>query len=373
MSEAGSAAGLRITIDLEALAGNWQALRARGEPAQCEAVVKADAYGIGIEAAIPALWTAGCRTFFVALPEEGRRVRAAAPDATVYVLNGFFAEAADLYESADLRPVLNSPEDIQAWLALRGGKPAAVQVDTGMNRLGLSLHEAVALARSPDRLQALNPSLLMSHLACADQPGHYLNESQLALFREIAAQFPNVPVSLANSAGIFLGEPYRFDMVRPGIALYGARFADGQPALRNVVTVHGRIVQVRDGEAGETIGYGAAQRLERESRIAIVSAGYADGYLRRAGKDGDKPVAHAFVRGKSVPLLGRVSMDLLALDVTGIPGIGPGHWVELFGPNIPVDEVAAAAGSIGYELLTGLSRRAERAYLGRPTSGGESK
>jgi alanine racemase len=353
---------MQITINLGALAANWQEVAGLAGPAECAAVVKADAYGIGIEAAVPALRTAGCRTFFVALPEEGRRVRAAASDATVYVLNGFFAEAAELYRSADLRPVLSSPEDIEAWTRLGGGSPAALQVDTGMNRLGLSLYEAVSLARNPERLRAINARLVMSHLACADTPAHILNERQLTLFREITAEFPNVPVSLANSAGTFLGGAYHFDLVRPGIALYGAAFAGGRPPLRTVVTARARILQVREAEAGETVGYGAAQRLETEARIAVISAGYADGYLRRAGKDGDKPVAHAFIRGRTVPLLGRVSMDLLALDVTGIPGVGQGDWVELFGPNSPIDEMAAAAGSIGYELLTGLSSRAERVF-----------
>jgi alanine racemase len=361
-----SAAGMQITVDLGALAENWRELAGRAAPAECAAVVKADAYGIGIEAAVPALRTAGCRTFFVALPEEGRRVRAAAPEATVYVLNGFFVEAAEFYRSADLRPVLSSPEDIETWAALGDRSPAALQFDTGMNRLGLSLHEAVSLARSPERLAAINPRLLMSHLACADTPPHVLNQSQLTLFREIAAEFPKVPLSLANSAAIFLGGAYHFDLARPGIALYGAAFAEGRPPLRNVVTARARILQIRDAEAGETVGYGAAQRLDNDARVAIVSAGYADGYLRRAGKDGDKPVAHAFIRGRTVPLLGRVSMDLLALDVTAIPGVGQGDWVELFGSNIPVDEVAAAAGSIGYELLTGLSRRAEQVYVNAP-------
>ncbi len=363
MTQTGNAAGLTLTVDLGALARNWQALAARSAPAECAAVVKADAYGIGIEHAVPALLGAGCRTFFVALPDEGRRVRAAAPEATIYVLNGYFPEAADLYRSAALRPILNSHEDLAAWSQEGGGAPSALHVDTGMNRLGLSLHDALELARNPERLRVASPRLLMSHLACADVPRHRLNEAQLALFGEIRAEFPDMPASLANSAAIHLGAEYHFNLVRPGIALYGAAFAEGEPQLASVVTAHARIVQVREAESGETVGYGAEQRLSRDSRIAVVAAGYADGYLRSAGVREGKPAAHVHVRGRRVPILGRVSMDLMAVDVTGLPGVTQGDWVELFGPNLPIDEVAAAAGSIGYELLTGLSRRAERSYV----------
>ena len=364
MSGTTSGTGLTLTIDLGALAGNWRRLAERSAPAECAAVVKADAYGIGIDNAVPALCTAGCRTFFVALPEEGRRVRAAAPDATIYVLNGFFPEAAELYAEGALRPVLNSVEDIDAWSAAGAGRPCALHVDTGMNRLGLSLREAVGLAQNPDRLAAVSPCLLLSHLACADTPAHAMNSAQLALFREIRAELPDVPCSFANSAGIFLGPDYHFDQVRPGIALYGARFAEGQPPLGTVVTAHARIVQVRDADAGETVGYGATERLARDSRVAIVAAGYADGYLGMAGPREEKPGAQIFVRGRRAPLLGRVSMDLIAVDVTGLPGVTQGDSVELFGPNLPIDDVAAAAGTIGYEILTGLSRRATRHYVG---------
>lgn len=366
MSRGASAAGLRLTIDLGALAANWQSLAVSAAPAECAAVIKADAYGIGIEVAATALWDAGCRSFFVALPEEGRRARAALPKAAIYVLNGFFAEAAELYRTARLCPVLNTPEDLSAWAEIGGGHSSAIQVDTGMNRLGLSLHEALTLARSPGRLKALAPRLLMSHLACADTPAHPLNDAQLALFREIRAEFADLPASLSNSAGIFLGSAYHFDLVRPGIALYGARYAQHRPPLRTVVTASARIVQLRDAEAGESVGYGGAERLSRDTRLAIVSAGYADGYSRAAGAGDAAPGAQAYIRGRPVPVIGRVSMDLIALDVTGIVGVTQGDRVELFGPNLPIDDVAAAAGTIGYELLTGLSRRAERVCVNAP-------
>jgi alanine racemase len=210
------------------------------------------------------------------------------------------------------------------------------------------------------------PRLLMSHLACAETPEHPMNRAQLTLFRELRAEFPDLPASLANSAGIHLGADFHFDLVRPGIALYGAAFAKDRPPLATVVTAKARILQVREASAGDAVGYGATKHLEDETRIAVLSAGYADGYLRLAGSSDDRPGAFASVRGRPAPLLGRVSMDLIAIDVTGIAGVTEGDWVELFGTVVPIDTVATAAETIGYELLTGLSRRAERVYLNRP-------
>jgi alanine racemase len=357
---------LRLTIDLGALRRNWLHLAKLSAPADCAAVVKADAYGIGIEAVVPALRNAGCRTFFVALPEEGRRTRLAAPDADVYVLSGFLEDAADLYFTFDMRPVLNSPNDIDAWIRHGDGRASALHVDTGMNRLGLSLHEAIELASRSDRLAGLNAQLLVSHLACADSPDHPLNPAQLALYRELRGQFPGCPGSLANSAGIVLGRDFHFDLVRPGIALYGAAFAENHPPLETVVTLEAQILQVREAAAGESVGYGAAEALVADTRIAIVSAGYADGYSRGAGSRDGQAGARVFLRGRTARLLGRVSMDLIAVDVTDIPGVTRGGWVELFGPNMPIEDVAEAAGTIAYELLTGLSRRASRTYVGLP-------
>ncbi len=360
------AAALVLAIDLGALAKNWKRLAEISAPAECGAVVKADAYGIGIEPAVAALAAAGCRTFFVALPDEGRRVRASAPDAVIYVLNGFFSDWADIFRAAGLRPVLNTFASIEAWAAHCPGAPSAIQVDTGMNRLGLSVHEALELARRADLFASASPRLVMSHLACADDPDHPMNRSQLALFHELRGELPSLPASLANSAGIHLGPDYCFDLVRPGIALYGAEFARGRPPLSTVVTARARVLQVREASAGETLGYGAAKHLERETRIAVLSAGYADGYQRLAGSSDTRAGAFASVRGQPAPLLGRVSMDLIAIDVTDIRAVMEGDWVELFGPNLPIDDVARAADTIGYELLTGLSRRAERRYLNPP-------
>ena len=361
-SETG-AAGLVLTIDLGALVENWLRLAALSRPAECSAVVKADAYGIGIEAAVPALLEAGCRTFFVALPEEGHRVRALASDATIYVLNSFLPAWAESFRSAQLRPVLGSFGAIEAWAQHCAGQPSAIQIDTGLNRLGLTIREALELARRPELLFAVSPHLVMSHLVCADEPAHPLNLAQLALFTEIRAEFPNVQASFANSAGIHLGGDYLFDLTRPGIALYGAEFIRQKPALSTVVTARARIMQVRDAMAGETVGYSAGKRLEEDARIAILSAGYADGFHRLAGSSNERPGASVMVRGRPAPLLGRVSMDLMAVDVTGIAAVVEGDWVELFGASNPVDAVAHAAGTVGYEFLTGLSHRAARVYV----------
>jgi alanine racemase len=362
-----SLAGGRLTVDLDALVANWRALSDRARGAATSAVVKGDAYGIGLEPAARALAEAGCQTFFVALPEEGLRLRDAVRDATIYVLAGLVKGAAAAYEAAGLRPVLGSWPEIEEWATSRRGTAggAGLHVDTGMNRLGLTLAEARKLAEHRTLRDAVSPGLVMSHLACADTPAHPLNRRQLATFRAVRALFPEVPASLANSAGILLGPEYHFDLTRPGIALYGGAPAEGA-ALRTVVRLEARILQIRDEKAGETVGYSAAETLRRPSRVAIVGVGYADGYHRAAGSDDQHPGARAYLHGAAVPLVGRVSMDLTAIDVTDLPDAARGDWVELFGPHVPLDEVARRAGTIGYELLTGLGRRYARRYLGLP-------
>jgi alanine racemase len=359
----------RVTIDLGALANNWRMLARRAESAATAAVVKADAYGIGLEPAARALAEAGCQTFFVALADEGLRVRAAVRDAIIYVLDGFLPGAAEAFAEARLRPVLSSWPEIGEWAAFRrdgsGNLRAAIHVDTGMNRLGLTPGEARRLAQNADLLAAIAPDLIMSHLACADTPDHAMNRKQLAAFRAVRVLIPDVPASLANSAGIFLGSDYHFDLVRPGIALYGGEAVAGQPSsTRPVAALEARILQVREAKPGERVGYGATETLRRPSRIAVLGAGYADGYHRRAGSSDERPGARAYLRGRYAPLVGRVSMDLIAIDVTDVAGAERGDWVELFGANIAVDEVARHAETIGYELLTGLGRRYARTYIG---------
>jgi alanine racemase len=358
-------AGGRLTIDLGALVANWRTLAAKAPGANTSAVVKADGYGVGALDAGKALASGGCDTFFVGLPEEGLRLRAALPSATIYILAGLLPGSDAALIRANLRPVLGSTAEIDAWIAARRAGAttgAAIHVDTGMNRLGLTASEARKLT-APDRIAALAPSLLMSHLACADTPAHPLNARQLAAFRAVRSALPQVPASLANSSGIYLGPDYHFDLTRPGVALYGAVFIDGKPPLQTVAKLEARVLRVRDVAAGDTVGYGATETAATQRRIAVLGAGYADGYHRAASSRDGRPGANVFLRGRMAPLVGRVSMDLIAVDVTAVPGVEAGDWAELFGPNLPVDEVAAHAGTIGYELLTGLGHRYARRYV----------
>ncbi|MGX1305799.1 alanine racemase [Amorphus suaedae] len=363
-------AGGRLTIDLAALAGNWIRLRDRSRPADCSAVVKGDGYGIGLERAADTFWNAGCRTFFVALPEEGMRLREVLPDATIYVLNGLFRGAEADYREAKIIPVLGSPGEIEDWgryaRSVERELPAAIHVDTGMNRLGLTHAEAESFA-GVDMEPGVAPKLLVSHLACADTPDHPLNRKQLDAFAAAKALYPDIPASLANSAGVLAGGDFLFDLVRPGIALYGGRAkVEGENPMAPVVTLEARVLQVREVSREETVGYGAVGHLERPGRVAIVSVGYADGLLRGAGERPGAAGATAWIAGHRVPYIGRVSMDQITLDVSAVPEhlLHRGSWVELFGPHIAVDDVAQAAGTIGYELLTDLSRRYARRYVG---------
>lgn len=348
-----------LDIDLSALARNWQAADAASGRAQTAAVIKADGYGVGIANAARAFAEGGCTTFFVATVAEGRAARAAVAEADIYVLNGVMPGEAPAAAQARLRPVLNSAAAVAAWArvcAEAGARlPAALHLDTGLNRLGLSADELAAVTAHPDWAGAFELTLVMSHLACADEPDHPLNARQRASFEEMRRQLPDAPASLANSAGIFLGPDYHFDLTRPGICLYGASPFAGRPAPFEVaVTARARILQLREVGAGESIGYGATFSPGRPTRLAIVAGGYADGIFRALGNRGT-----AAITGVRVPYAGRVSMDLTALDVTALPrdAAQPGGWAEIFGPTVPVDEIAAAAGTIGYEVLTSTGSR----------------
>jgi alanine racemase len=360
-----SEAGGILTIDLAAIVANWRALAKRATPAQCAAVIKADGYGCGIEQVAGALAKAGCDTFFVANLAEARRARAAAADAAIYVLNGLLPGTAPAYAAANLRPVLGSSVEFEEWKAFReasgwrGG--ATLHVDTGMNRLGFARDEAAALATRLGRDHGI--ALLMSHFACSEED-HPLNAIQIERFRTVRALFPGIAGSLANSSGIFLGPDARHDLVRPGVALYGANPTPGKPnPMQPVVTLEGRIVQLRDVAQGATVGYSATWTATRPTRLAVVSVGYADGFLRAASASDNKAGAEAVVAGRRCPLAGRVSMDLIAVDVTDVP-IAPrrGELVTLLGKAISVDDLAARAGTIGYEVLTSLGRRYRRIY-----------
>ena len=361
-------AGGVLTIDLAAIAANWKRLYGMTVPVESAAVVKADAYGCGIERVVPVLKKVGCRTFFVADIAEGRRVRAVAPDAVIYVLNGLMPSTAPAFADVNLRPVINSPTELAEWdtfiAANNWDGGAALHIDTGMNRLGLTPEEAVAIA---PRIQSGTHGfkLLMSHFACAETPDHPMNDRQIRLFREIRILFRGVPSSLANSAGIFLGGTAHCDLVRPGIALFGGNPIPGKKnVMRPVVELKGRITQVRQIKKGDTVGYGASWTAARPSRLAIVAVGYGDGYFRSAAAGKGKAPANVIIAGKPCPLVGRISMDLLAVDVTDLPGSGArrGEFATLIGGGIDVDEFGAACGTIGYEVLTNLGRRYHRHY-----------
>ncbi len=366
-------AGGILTIDLGAVVANWRALARRAGPAQCAAVVKADGYGCGAMPVTRALAAAGCRIFFVAHLQEGRAVRQAAPEAIVYVLNGLAPGTAPAYAESNLRPVLCSLEEWRDWEAFARGHDwsgrAALQVDTGMNRLGLTPKQAASLAGEKGAADML--ALVMSHFACAEDPSHPLNARQMGLFQDIRALFGTVPGSLANSSGIFLGPDALHDMVRPGVALFGANPTPGHPnPMRSVVHLQGRIIQVRTVATGESVGYGATWSAKRETRLAVVSIGYADGILRAAGGTDLRTGADAMIGGKVCPVVGRISMDLLALDVTDADTAAAqrGGFVHLLDDNIGVDELASAANTLAYEILTSLGRRYRRVYRAAPAS-----
>jgi alanine racemase len=362
--------GSTLTIDLDAIEANWRSLAHTLLTVECAAVVKANAYGLGLEPVTAKLAKAGCKTFFVADVAEARRVRARAADAAIYVLNGFPPGSGDAFAELNAQPVINSTTELAEWDAFvtaqnwHGG--AAIHVDTGMNRLGISADEAAALAL---RLQRENHgiTLLMSHLACAEIADHPLNAQQIRLFRELRMLYHGVPASLANSSGIFLGDNAHFDLGRPGAALYGINPTPGRPnPMRGVAELSGRILQVRNVPQGETVGYDATWTARRPSRVAVVALGYADGLLRAAGGADRKSGGFALVAGKRCPIAGHISMDLVCIDITeiGERAVHRGDIATFIGEGLPVDEVAASAGTIGYEILVRLGLRSHLVYRG---------
>ncbi len=360
-----------LTIDLCALRQNYRHIKDFAQGATCAAVVKADAYGIGAVQAVGALMAEGCDTFFIATLEEARILQKIVRDSTLYALDGLLPGTSALFAELGVRPVLNSLAEVEEWATFcnsRGKRlGAAIHVDTGMNRLGMGDVELERLTRIPALLEAFDLTLVMSHLACSDDAKTAKNESQREAFDDIRTKLPSAPASLANSGGVFLGPDYHFDMVRPGIALYGGRpRAAGDNPMAPVVVLKGRILQIRHAAGGETVGYGASRTLKRPTRIAIVAAGYADGYFCGLSSDDRHDGAFTYVGDHKALLLGRVSMDLIALDVTDInEKLTPrGAFVELLGGHIGIDDLAQMAGTIGYEVLVSLGQRYHRVYLG---------
>lgn len=359
-----------ITVDLDALQANWRALARRVAPAECAAVVKADAYGLGAAEVIPALALAGCRTFFVATPEEARAARLLAPEARVFALDGLFPGAAPLLAAADVAPVLASLGEVRDWAAeaARCGRrlPAALQIDTGLNRLGLSHDEIAGLAADPVLLAALDLRLVMSHLASADDPAAPHNARQRDVFEARRALLPPTPASLAASDGLMLGAPYHYDLVRPGYALYGGQaFRGGPTPVSPVVTVKARILQVRTLAPGDSVGYAATWQAARPTRLAIVAAGYADGFARVLSAAAGETGGVVLVGGHEAPVVGRVSMDLITVDVTDVAGeVARGDLATLIGPGLTLEAMGRASGTIGYEVLTRLGARFVRCHTG---------
>lgn len=365
----GTASGV-LTVDLDAIVANWRKLEKTAVPAECAAVIKADAYGCGIEPVARALAGAGCKTFFVATLDEARAARTALPSAALYVLDGFFQNSGDAFAKIDARPVIGDLNELAEWdvFCRRSGWAggAAIHIDTGMNRLGLTLTEAQGII---PRIIAGDHgiTLVLSHLACAEMLNHPLNAKQLATFREIASLFSGVPASLSNSSGVYLGPQFQFDLVRPGAALYGINpTPEADNPMQGVLELKARIVQLRNVDKGESVGYGGTWTARRPTRLAIVSAGYADGYFRAGGSNDGTRGAEVVVAGKRCPIAGRVSMDLMAIDVTDLEknAARRGHMATLIGEGITVDELAHHFGTIGYEVLTSLGPRYARVYKG---------
>jgi alanine racemase len=361
-------AGAILTIDLGAIAANWRGLRdagrAGGRPIDCAAVLKADAYGTGATVVGPRLAAEGCRQFFVAHLDEGIALRAVVPEHPIYVLNGLLPATEPDFVEFGLTPVLNHLGQLNSWRAAaqRYNRPldAVIHIDTGMHRLGLSPEEAQVLAAERGRLRGLRLALLMSHLVVSEEANNPINGEQLSRFRNFVRTMPGAPASLANSSGIFLGPDYHFDLLRPGAALYGINPTPGRPnPMLTTVTLRARVLQVRRIDALQTVGYGAAWRSARPSRVATIALGYADGYFRTLINR-----THVHLAGHKVPVIGRISMDLVTIDVTDVPEADsqPGTLVEVLGPHLSADDLAEHARTNAYEVMTALGRRYARVY-----------
>ena len=375
-SDATRRAGAILTVDLAAIAANWRGLRdagrAAGHPVECAAVLKADAYGTGATVVGPRLARDGCRHFFVAHIDEGIALRAVLPDLPIYVLNGLLAGTEPDFVEYELTPVLNHLGQLNAWRAaaqrFNRALDAVIHIDTGMHRLGFGPEESQVLVNERGRLRGLRLALLMSHLVISEEPSNPINGEQLSRFRSFVRSMPGAPASLANSSGIFLGPDYHFDLLRPGAALYGINPRPGEPnPMLTTVRLDARILQTRVIDALQTVGYGAAWRSARPSRVATIALGYADGYFRNLINR-----AHVHLAGHRVPVIGRISMDLVTIDVTDVPEAEcqPGAVVEVLGDHTTADDLADHARTNAYEIMTALGRRYARFYSDDPLEGG---
>ncbi|MGL4438712.1 MAG: alanine racemase [Bosea sp. (in: a-proteobacteria)] len=366
MSDHGAEFGAELTVDLDAIADNWRLLSRRVPTAECGAVVKADAYGCGIEQVVPALTWAGCHTFFVAHLSEARRVRKVAADATIYVLNGLLPGSASAFHAVAARPVLSTVEEIAEWIAHGRNGPAALHVDTGMNRLGLSVDDAISLQESR-KLDEVSIGLLMTHFSSAEVQDDPANLRQVTRFAELAESFPDTSKSLLNSSGHFLGVAPPYQLTRPGYALYGGNPVPGDPnPMKAVVKLTARILQTRVVGDGEAVGYNGRWHAKGRRKLATICLGYADGFPRNASYTDVLPGGYAMVGGVKCPFAGTVSMDLIIIDVSEAPAGSAerGSEVTLIGDGLDLDSVAVSGKTVGYELLTSLGRRYTRTHVG---------
>ena len=358
--------GAILTIDLDAIVENYKLLRGTFTGGECASVVKANAYGLGADKVAPALAGAGCKTFFVAHLNEGIELRGFLPDVAIHILNGLLPGTEPYFTAHRLTPVLNSLSQIDAWKKFLNTQtfseipPADIHLDSGMLRLGLPTDEIKTLAAEPSRLDGLSIAYLMSHLACATEFENPLNAQHLESFKTELNHLPTAKVSFCGSSAIFLGPDYHFDLARPGAALYGINPLPGRPnPMRQALRLQSKILQVRDVDTPQTVGYGATHRINRSGIIATAAVGYADGFFRSLSNCGC-----GYVGDIRVPIVGRVSMDLITLDVTDVPDhlLHPGTLIDLIGPHYDIDAVAEDAGTIGYEVLTALGSRYQRIY-----------
>ncbi len=370
LSDADAVGAATLTVDLCAIRRNFQKLNGLAGPAVCAAAVKSDAYGLGIAAVVSALYAEGCRDFFVAQLSEGIEVRQLAREARIYILDGLPPTASPLFLEHQLWPVLGSPDEILEWAEfgrhVGSPLPAALHVDTGINRLGLTAPEVSRLACDTALLEAIDWQYIMSHLAFADFPDKPENEAQIQLFDTLRSKLSAMPASLANSAGTLMGANFHYDLVRPGIALYGGNpFSDRANPMETAACLEVPIMQIRELESGARVGYGGIWRAEHPSRIAVLQIGYGDGFFRSLGEEYRNSPPKVWIGGEFAPVVGRVSMDMITVDVTHIAPekAARGSLAEVFGNNIPVDEFADWAGTISYEVLTSLSKRFKRVYL----------
>lgn len=355
-------AGAVLEVDLSAIVANWRLLCAMHRSGPVAGVVKADAYGLGARLVAPALYAAGCRHFFVALLDEALEIRDLVPDAMLAVLGGLIAGTEADYLARNIVPVLGSLSEIDAWTtaARSAGRvlPAMLHVDTGMSRLGLDARELAVLQQDHARLAGIELRYVMTHLIASEVAADPRNRRQCERFAAACAGLPPAPRSFANSSGIFLGDGWASDLARPGAALYGINPTPDAPnPMRLTVSLRARVLAVREVPAAASVGYNATWHAARPSRIATAGVGYADGLHRTLSNQG-----RAFFDGKPVPLVGRVSMDLTTFDVTEAPGVVPGTWLEVIGPRQTPDDLAVAAGTNGYEVLTSLGHRFHRIY-----------